>query len=115
MLVAARPLYGDAMKMDESKRLLADIVLKRYVFLAAVRRLSFYTSVSEFLTYFSEIFYEFLESLIGIFMLGLLADTFSICINNKIENIDSRGHMMFSDFYSDFIDFHGSFSEQNSY
>jgi len=56
-----------------------------------------------------------LERLIGIFMLGLLANTFSIGINNKVENIDPRGHMMFSYFYSDFIDFHGSFSGQNSY
>lgn len=77
--------------------------------------LAFDAGVGELLTYFDEIFHEFLESLVGIFMLGLLADIFSICINNKVENIDPRGHMMFSDFYSDFIDFHGSFSEQNSY
>ncbi|MFT4577222.1 MAG: hypothetical protein ACI8PD_000098 [Nitrospinales bacterium] len=92
------------------------ILLEGLCFLpAAMRRLAFYAGVGEFLTYFCEIFYEFMESLISIFMLGLLADTFSIGINNKIENIDPRGHMMFSDFYSDFIDFHGSFSEQNSY
>jgi hypothetical protein len=47
-------------------------------------------------------------------MLGLLADIFSIGINYKVQNIDPWGHMMFSDFYSDFIDFHGSFSGQYS-
>ena len=79
------------------------------------KMLAFDTGIGEFLTYFNDIFHEFLEGLIGIFMLGLFADIFSIGINNKIENIDPRGYMMFSDFYSDFIDFHGSFSKQNSY
>ena len=79
------------------------------------KELAFDTGVSEFLADFSNIFHKFLESMIGIFMLGLFNDLLSIGINYKVQNIDPRCHMMFSDFYSDFIDFHGSFSKQNSY
>ena len=81
----------------------------------AAKMLAFYPGVGEFLTYFDYIFHKFLEGLICIFMLGLFADFFAIGINYKVQNIYSWGHMMFSDFYSDFIDFHGSFSKRNSY
>ena len=77
--------------------------------------LAFDPGVGEFMAYFDYIFYEFLESLVGIFMLGLFADTFSIGINYKVQNIHSRRHMMFSDFYSDLIDFHENFSKRSGY
>ena len=79
------------------------------------KELAFDTGVSEFLADFGNVFHKFLESMIGIFMLGLFNDLLSIGINYKVQNIDPRCHMMFSDFYSDFIDFHGSFSKRNSY
>ena len=77
--------------------------------------LAFDPGVGEFLAYFDYIFHEFLEGLVGIFMLGLFADTFSIGINYKVQNIHSRGHMMFSYFYSDLIDFHGTCSKRSGY
>ena len=77
--------------------------------------LAFDPGVGEFLAYFDYIFHEFLEGLVGIFMLGLFPDIFSIGINYKVQNIYPRGHMMFSYFYSDLIDFHGFFSKRNSY
>ena len=77
--------------------------------------LAFDPGVGEFLAYFDYIFHEFLEGLVGIFMLGLFADFFSIGINYKVQNIHSRGHMMFSDIYSNFIDFHGTFSKRSGY
>ena len=79
------------------------------------KELAFDTGVSEFLADLGNIFHKFLESMIGIFMLGLFNDLLSIGINYKVQNIDPRRYMMFSDFYSDFIDFHGSFSKRNSY
>ena len=81
----------------------------------AAKMLAFDTGIGEFLTYFNDIFHEFLEGLIGIFMLRLFADIFSIGINYNVQNIHSRGHMMFSDFYSDLIDFHGIFSKRSGY
>ena len=77
--------------------------------------LPFDAGVGEFLAYFDDIFDEFLEGLIAVFMLGLFAYFFSIGINYKVQNTHPRGHMMFSDFYSDLIDFHGFFSKRNSY
>ena len=77
--------------------------------------LAFDPGVGEFLAYFDYIFHEFLEGLISILMLGLFADIFSIGIKYKVQNIYPRGHMMFSDFYSDLIDFHGIFSKRSGY
>ena len=77
--------------------------------------LAFDPGVGEFLAYFDYILHKLLEGLGGIFMLGLFSDIFSIGINYKVQNIHSRGHMMFSDFYSNFIDFHGTFSKRSGY
>ena len=82
---------------------------------STARVLAFDAGVGEFLAYFDDIFDEFLEGLVGIFMLGLSADRFSIGINYKVQNIHPGGHMMFSDFYSDLIDFHENFSKRSGY
>ena len=73
----------------------------------------FDAGVGEFLGDFGDILDKFLEGLVRIFVLGLLADLFPIGVNNKIQDIDSRSHVVFSDFYSDFIDFHWFLSKLN--
>ena len=73
----------------------------------------FDAGVGEFLGDFGDILDKFLEGLVRIFVLGLLADLFPIGVNNKIQDIDPRSHVVFSDLYSDFIDFHRFFSKLN--
>ena len=64
------------------------------------------TSVGELLCNFSDIGYKFLEGFVIIFMLSLPADLLPIGVNDKVQYIDTRSHVVFSDLYSDFIDFH---------
>jgi hypothetical protein len=69
--------------------------------------------VGEFLGNCGDIFDKFIEGFVIIFVLGLLADLFPIGVNNKIQDIDPGSHVVFSDLYSDFIDFHWFLSKLN--
>ena len=74
----------------------------------------FDAGVGEFLGDFGDVFDKFLEGFVIVFVLGLLTDLFPIGVNNKIQDIDPRSHVVFSDLYSDFNDFDWFLSELNS-